>query len=211
MKQLIEEFQTQPFKIKASYASSGKLYAQIVNGAPYHAFLSADENSINKLINNNLAPQSSAFIYAQGRLVLFSRNPKVFPVNNAVFNLSDLSLTIANPKLAPYGASAHQYLADSHPHWLQGVILGENISQTFQFVMSGNADLGLVSYSQILASQQPHNQWWLIPGAQYPKIKQKAALTQAGLHNAAANAFLVFLRSDKAINIIRQNGYAVTE
>ena len=213
-----EQNQQNQFEISASFGSSGKLFAQIMNGAPYHAFLSADEDRVHRLLQRGHGIEGSDFIYARGQLALFSIKPELFPLNETALSKARV-VALANPKLAPYGFSAQHYLTHHvnrhHVNWPNAsatpykVILGENISQTFQFVVSGNADVGLVAYSQLLASQQPKERWQRIALNQYPPINQKAVLTVTGKSNPAAHAFLAFLRSQRAINIIQQSGYAV--
>ncbi len=210
LKQLLSEFNNDHQQVITSFSSSGKLYAQIINGAPYDAFLSADVSRVNKLIEEGFTGKDSDFIYAQGRLVLWTNNPKFFPVSQEQLRNKPIRVALANPKLAPYGLAAQQFLKQSGlDNLLSNAIQGENISQTYQFVASTNADFGLVAYSQILAKPHKVESWWLVPKNSHSPINQKAVLTRKGMQNSTAKAFLQFLRSQKAINIIEQNGYSV--
>lgn len=210
IKILLLKFNNEKYQIEASHGSTGKLFAQLKNGAPYDVFLSADELRADKLVQSGLAEANSGFIYAQGQLALWAANKAHHPVGPNSLNSTQLRLAIANPKLAPYGSAADSYLKQSQKHPLKKKPLqGENISQAYQFVASGNADFGLLALSQLSVSSQPNESWWLVPSNLYSPINQKAVLTKHGRKNPAAIAFLKFLRSPEAINIIKQNGYSV--
>lgn len=192
-------------KILLVFGATGRLYAQIMNGAPFDAFFSADTRRPALLEQQGVALPNSRFTYAQGKLVLFS--PKM-DANAAVLKKRQYHyLAIANPKLAPYGAAAKQVL-EKLGLWnsLQfKIVRGENIGQTYHFVISGNAELGFIALSQI---KQPRltlsGSYWQIPANLYQPIKQQAVLIS---NNPVAKAFLDFVRSNEAKAIIKGFGY----
>ncbi len=190
--------------------SSGKLYAQIRQGAPFDLFLSADREKPRSLAASGEIVADTRFTYAVGRLVLWSPG-KSLPDNP----LDDLAgdsyrrLAVANPELAPYGRAAVEVLqslgiARSASARL---VRGENIAQTWQFVATGNADAGLVALSQIRQRSPDAATWALVPDRLHGPILQDAVLLRAGADSAAARALLTFLRSETALEVIRQFGY----
>ena len=152
-KQLAERFaQRSGHKLSLSTGSTGKFYAQIVNGAPFDVLLSADEETPRRLEREKLAVPGSGFTYAIGRLVLWSPRRGLVDANGEVLRRGTFRhLAIANPRLAPYGAAAPA--GDGKARCVAGaarsLVQGENIAQTFQFVASGNAELGFVAWSQV--------------------------------------------------------------
>lgn len=187
--------------------SSGKHYSQILNGAPFDVFLSADSLRPSLLERKELSEKNSRFTYAIGRLVLWS------PKNNLEVNIETLFqknfrfLAIANPKIAPYGIAAKDALT-SLSLWKEiqeKIIRGENIAQTFQFVDSGNAKLGFVSYSQLVNPNYPvEGSFWEVPQNLYRPIEQQAVLLK---DSELGKDFLAFLQTEKSLNIITKNGY----
>jgi len=187
--------------------SSGKHYSQILNGAPFDVFLSADSLRPSLLERKELSEKNSRFTYAIGRLVLWS------PKNNLEVNIQTLFqknfrfLAIANPKIAPYGIAAKEALK-SLSLWKdiqEKIIRGENIAQTFQFVDSGNAKLGFVSYSQLVNPIYPvEGSFWEVPQNLYRPIEQQAVLLK---NSELGKDFLAFLQTEKSLNIITKNGY----
>lgn len=199
-------------KIKPAFGSSGKLYAQIRNGAPFDVFLSADRDKPLQLERDGFAIAGSRFTYATGALVLWSSKPGF--VDRQATVLKELRfnrLAIANPVFAPYGAAAVevlQHFGIAETSQLK-LVRGENIAQTYQFVHSGNADLGLVALSQIIGQKKTtRGSAWVVPVDVYGPIRQDAVLLQPGANNAAARALLRFLRGDPARAIIRSHGYS---
>lgn len=194
-----------------SSGGTGKLYAQIKNGAPFEVFLSADEATPAKLEQEGLGVVGSRFPYAFGRLVLWSPKPGyVDSHGNIVKQGKFRHLAIANPKLAPYGRAAQEVL-EKQGMWqpLQSrLVFGENIAQTHQFVSSGNAELGFVALSQIRQdSAERQGSFWLVPQALYAPIRQDAILLARGKGKTAAEQLLKYLKSDKAAAIIKRYGY----
>ena len=201
-----------------SFASSGKLYAQIINGAPYDIFLSADQIKPALLVKNNYAHPASQFTYAQGELVLWSgrenlwRSGEVLRHSDQGLNLKTLfkalevkRFSMANPQFAPYGVAAQKILEKTFANVATPAtkIQGESISQAFQFVASGNVDIGFIARSQL-----PENgSYWLLADEDYPDIKQDAVVLSASENLLAVTTFIEFLRSKEGKNIIQSHGY----
>jgi molybdate transport system substrate-binding protein len=198
-------------KVVPVFGSTGKHYAQIKNGAPFAAFLAADTERPALLEKERVAVADSRFTYAVGRLVLWSpREGYVDPGGQVLTDGDYRHLAIANPVVAPYGRAAQEVLA-ARGLWegLQRgrLVRGEDIGQTFQFVRSGNVELGFVAYSQVKRpGHPPEGSWWVVPQALYRPIEQQAVQLE---DDATARAFLAFLRGDKARAIIADYGYAL--
>ena len=195
-------------KVTPIFGSTGKHYAQIKNGAPFDAFFAADVRRPEHLEKEGVALPGSRFTYAVGKVVLWSpRTGYVDPQASVLERGEFHHLAIANPKFAPYGKAAQEVLQE-RGLWgrLSGrLVRGENIGQTFQFVNSGNAELGFVAYSQVKRPNQPiEGSFWEVPQALYTRIEQQAVLLK---DNEVARAFLSFVRSDEALKIIRDHGY----
>lgn len=209
MQQLIAQFEKQsPHTVVVSYSASGKLFAQIMNGAPFDVLLSADQVKPNELLKQNKARPENRFTYAQGKLVLWSFDASLLNDSSDIISTNAFrKLSLANPKFAPYGVAALEVLdslsmlEQTRPKW----VMGESISQTYQFVATGNADIGFISFSQ----KPEHGSHWLIPETLYKPIKQDAILLSRGEKNAAAIAFFEFLNSNEAKNIIQSHHYKV--
>jgi molybdate transport system substrate-binding protein len=190
------------------FGSTGKHYNQIVNGAPFDAFLAADVRRPELLETAGIAVPGSRFTYALGRIILWSPRPDFIDPEGKVLESGDFRhLALANPKLAPYGRAAREVL-EARGLWTRfeaRSVRGENIGQTYQFVRSGNAELGFVAYSQVLRpGAPPEGSWWKVPQELYTPIEQQAVLLT---HDAAARAFIDFLGSEAAREIIRVHGY----
>lgn len=213
MQQIAQAFeQATGHKTSIAYGSSGKLYAQIQHGAPFHLFLSADTDKPHQLAANKLAIPSSQFTYATGKLVLWA--PGAALVNTDIQSLltkGDFShLAIANDKLAPYGKAAIETLAAMGVDQAlkQKLVKGENIGQTYQYIRSGNAQLGFVAYSQLMKDKQTQqHDYWVVDAGLHAPIQQDAILLNKGEHNKAAAAFMAYLTSDKVKAIIQSFGY----
>ena len=213
MKEIAAQFQADTgHTVQASFGSTGKFYAQIRNGAPYDVFLSADDETPRRLASEGFADRATAFTYAQGKLVLWSRNPGTVDARGAVLKGSFGKLAIANPKLAPYGLAAQETLRKLGL-WEaeQGrLVLGENIGQTMQFVDTGAADLGFVAMSQTLKDGKPAGgSSWVVPQSLYAPIRQDAIVLAKPQDRAAADAFVAYLKGAKARGVIQSYGYAL--
>lgn len=197
--------------LKISPGASGKFYAQIASGAPFDVFLSADDTNPQRLEREGLAVGGSSFVYALGKLVLWSAQPGLVDAKGAVLGKANFNkLAYADPKLAPYGLAARETL-EKLGLWnsVQGkLVTGENITQTYQFAATGNAELGFVALSQVYKDGKvTEGSSWLVPSNLYSPIKQSAVQLSAAKDPAAAKAFLTFLKSKKAAEIIRSFGY----
>lgn len=196
---------------KISYGSTGKLYAQIANGAPFDVFLAADAERPEKAEKEGLAVADSLFVYARGKLVFWSADENAFGNNNPWKNNHFKRVAIANPKTAPYGLAARQVLEhlDLWTTLHKKLVRGDSIAQTFQFVATGNAEAGFVAASQVRGWKGKPGTSWEIPADHYSPISQAAVLLKKGEHNPAAKAYLEFLKSDTSRNIISGLGYGV--
>lgn len=196
---------------KLSFGSTGKFVTQIENGAPFEVFFSADETGPAKLENDGFAVSGTRRIYALGKLVLWSATPGLIDEQGQILKTGSFKhLAIADPKLAPYGASAVDFM--NKQHMLEKIepllVLGENITQTHQFISTGNAELGFVALSQVIENGKiSTGSGWIIPSDQHKPIKQALVLLNLGKDNPAALALLDFLKSDSALSIIKQYGY----
>lgn len=211
MQKLIPLFERQTgHQIRASYGSTGKLYAQIRQGAPFDVFLAADRERPDLLEQQELGAAGSRFTYARGRLVLWSRSKNAF--NDPEAYLSERSgprLAIGNPRTAPYGAAAMEVLgALGLTDTIQGrLVRGDSIAQTFQFVATGNAEAGFVALAQLRAWDGESGASWVVPASLHQPIDQQAILLARTEHPEAARAWLDFLISDEAREIIEKDGY----
>jgi molybdate transport system substrate-binding protein len=198
--------------LKISYGSTGKLYAQIEHGAPYDIFMAADTERPAKAIRKGLAVPGSEFVYARGKLVLWSAKADLFTNGEAFLRSGSFKrLAIANPRTAPYGLAAQQVMQNLGI-WegLQGkAVRGDSIAQAFQFVATENADIGLVAYSQVRGWKGDPGSAWTIPGELYQPIDQAAVLLKRAEDNPAAQAFIDFMQADEAHKIIKSFGYGI--
>jgi len=199
--------------VQISSASTGKLYAQITNGAPFDVFLAADSKRPQLLEKSRLATANSRFTYAVGSLVLWSRDPdfKDADCKAQLTELGNKRLAIANPETAPYGAAAQQTLIKINA-WEAveaRLVTGENIAQTLHFVATGNASLGFIAKTQALDERLPAATCsWQVPSELHQPIAQQAILLNRG-NNPAAKAFLEFLQSPSGQAIIKRHGYTL--
>ncbi len=198
-------------RVVVSLGSTGRLYAQIRNGAPFELFLSADDEAPARLEREGLAVAGSRWTYATGRLVLWSARPGVVDAQGQVLRRPPQGpLALADPKLAPYGRAAVQALTQLGvlEVWRPRFVQGESIAQAHQFVASGNAPLGLVALSQVMeGGRLVQGSGWVVPAHLHEPIRQDAVLLVRGQGNAAAAALLRHLRSDAARALIRSHGY----
>ncbi len=212
MQQIVELFRKESgHTVKISLGSSGKLYAQIRQGAPFDVFLSADEKIPGLLEEEGLAVPGSRFVYALGKLVLWSAQPGYIDDKGAVLSTGGYrKLACADPGLAPYGFAAKEAL-QGMGLWdsVQGrLVTGASIAQAYQFAASGNAELAFIALSQIARDGKvTEGSWWLVPVRLYSPIRQSAVLLNSARDKAAARDFLKFLKSGQAAAIIRSFGY----
>jgi molybdate transport system substrate-binding protein len=200
-------------KALLSFGSSGKFYAQIKNGAPFQMFLSADDDKPALLEKEGMTVAGSRFTYAVGTLVLWSARPGYVDDKGEVLKEGRFAkLALANPRLAPYGSAAIETMtALGVVAALQSrFVQGENIAQTWQFVSTGNAELGFVALSQLMQDGKlTSGSAWVVPAKLHTPIRQDAVILASGQGNAAAGALAKYLKGDKAKAIIRAYGYDI--
>jgi len=196
-----------------SFGATGKLYAQIKNGAPFGVLLSADTTTPEKLEKEGLGVPGTRRTYAIGKLVLWSAQPGIVDAQGDVLEKGTFRhVSLANPETAPYGAAAVQVLTKLgllealKPKFVQG----ENIAQAHQFVASGNAELGFVALSQVMKDGNiTAGSAWIVPPELYEPLRQDAILLSAGKSNPAAVALLEFLKGAAARAVILSYGYTL--
>ena len=199
-------------KAVLSFGATGKFYAQIQNGAPFHVLLSADDTTPERLEREGRAAQGTRFTYAIGQLVLWSPREGYVDAQGQVLRTGDFAhLAIANPRLAPYGLAAQQTLEKlglterTKPR----LVTGESIGQAYQFVASGNAQLGFVALSQVMEDGKiAKGSAWQVPSHLHEPIRQDAVILATGKDNHAAAALVQYLKGEKARAVIRAYGYA---
>lgn len=200
-------------KLVASFGATGQFYAQINNGAPFEVFLAADDSTPAKLEQEKQTVEGSRFTYAIGTLALWSAKPGYVDAQGEVLKKNDYKhLSIANPKTAPYGLAATQVLAKLNlTEATEGKLVeGQNITQAFQFVSTGNAELGFVALSQIYKDGKVENgSAWIVPSSLHDPIRQDAVILNKGKDNPAAKAFIDYLRGPKATAVIKSYGYEI--
>lgn len=216
-KQLIPVFQKQSgHSVRTVSGSTGKLYAQILHGAPFDIFLAADSARPRLLGESGHAVPATQFTYAQGKIVLWSADPRrISTEGKSILHRREFKhLALANPKTAPYGKAVVTAL-QRLKLWESlspMIVQGENISQTFQFVATGNAEVGFVALSQVLDPRMKiKGSQWVVPENLYDPIDQDAVLLTRGQSQPAAQALLQFLKSDTARVLIQSYGYGLKE
>ncbi|WP_289031800.1 molybdate ABC transporter substrate-binding protein [uncultured Paraglaciecola sp.] len=197
-----------------SFGSSGKFYGQILHGAPFDMFFSADVAKPIAVSEAGLGVSKSRFTYAIGRLALLSSAKKsALALEQTLITGAFNKVSIANPKFAPYGIASLEVLdhlkrlEESKSKW----VLGENIAQAYQFVDSGNVDLGFVALSQVMLKQKYAGSFWLIPDSWHLPIQQQAIILNKAKNNPAVLALINFIHSNKGKNILTSYGYLIAE
>lgn len=190
-----------------SFGATGQFYAQIVQGAPFQVLLSADQSTPKKLVDDGVGVADSLFTYAVGKIVLFSANAALVVGEQTLREPKFNKIAVADPLTAPYGAAAVETMKrlGVYDKLASKIVQGNNIAQTFQFVDSGNADLGFVALSQVIARQGGSR--WLVPDNLYSPIRQDAVQLRTGGENEAAKSFLAFIRGPEAGKVIERYGY----
>jgi molybdate transport system substrate-binding protein len=208
-REIAQVFETRTgHKAMLSFGATGQFYVQITQAAPFQAFLSADESTPKRLVNDGLAVADTLFTYAVGKLVLFSGQAGLVTGEQTLRDPKFSKIAIANPVTAPYGEAAVEAMKSLGVYEvLSGrIVQGNDIAQTFQFVDTGNAELGFVALSQAITRQGGSR--WIVPANLYQPIRQDAVLLRSGADNAAATAFLAFLKGPEANTIIEKFGYS---
>ncbi len=202
------------FEVKLIIGSTGGLYAQIVNGAPYDLFVAADSERPTRLAATGLGTADTQTTIALGQLALWSANTSLIDLAGLEILRDDSIrfLAIANPNVAPYGEAARQALnaMGVWESWAGRLAFGQNIAQTYAMVATSNAEIGLVAHSQVISDEETGG-FLLIPESQYEPIRQDTILLERGTGNAAARSLLEYLSSAEARAIIRRSGYRVTD
>jgi molybdate transport system substrate-binding protein len=208
MKEIAREFEKESgHKMVVSYGSTGKLYAQILYNAPFDLFLAADRKRPQLLIEKGLAERP--FTYATGKLVLWSSD-ETREVNADSLKKGEFErLALTNPKTAPYGAAAVTVMRrlGLYETLLPKLVQGDSVIQTYQFITTENAQMGFIALTQVVLDDSGSR--WVIPQELYEPIRQDAVLLQKGKQNSAAIAFLDYLNSASAREIIQRYGYGV--
>ena len=198
-------------KLVASFGATGQFYTQIKNGAPFQVFLSADDTTPQKLEAEGDTVKGSRFTYAVGTLALWSAKEGYVDAQGEVLKRNAFKhLSIANPKAAPYGLAATQVLAKEGltDQVRDKIVEGQNITQAYQFVSTGNAELGFVALSQIYKDGKVSSgSAWIVPSSLHDPIKQDAVILTKGKDSAAAKALVDYLKGPKAAAVIKSYGY----
>jgi molybdate transport system substrate-binding protein len=205
----------QAFKAKTgndavfSFGASGALYTQISQGAPFQVFLSADSARPQKAVDGGFGVSGSNFTYAIGKLVLWSKQPGVVIGEDTLKNAAIDKVAICDPKAAPYGQAAVETMQSLkvYDSLQPKLVQGANITQAFQFVDTGNAEIGFVALSQVIGKTEGSQ--WMVPQDLYKPIKQDAVLLSKGAGSKAAKDFIDFLKGPEAVAIIKKYGYEV--
>lgn len=206
-----------PIAVSASYGSSGTFFSQLLNGAPFDIFLSADVDYPHRLVERNLT-DGPEFRYAIGRLVAWTSRDTLLAGDR--FNLASLAdagiarVAIANPEHAPYGRAAVAALrsAGVYDAVQPKLVYGENVAQALQFAQSGAADVGLVAMSLVSSPNlEGAGRWREVPAASYPRLEQAGAILRAGRNVAAARAFRDYLLGPEGRDVLKRHGFALPE
>jgi molybdate transport system substrate-binding protein len=213
---VVAQFQNQTgVAVKLTYGSSGNFFAQIQNGAPFDLFFSADVGYPEKLEAAGLAEPGTMYEYASGKLVMWVPNASKLDLSLGLATLRDPGIgkiAIANPQHAPYGTAAVAAMrhAGIYDQVKSKLVLGENISQTAQFVQSGNADVGLLALSLAVAPAMKNSGRHVeIPAADYPPIIQAAVILKSSRNQGLANQFLKFLKEPETVALMERYGFSI--
>lgn len=192
-----------------SFGSSGQLFTQITQDAPFQLFLSADDERPKKAVADGLGVPGSVFTYAIGKLVLWSKQPGLVKGEATLKSADFNKLSICNPVAAPYGAAAVETMRSLklYDALQPKFVVGANITQAYQFVETGNAEIGFVALSQVVDDKSGSR--WMVPQNLYAPIRQDAVLLKKGASNEAATAFMGFLKGPEATAIIERYGYEI--
>ncbi len=214
MQAIAREFEAETgHHLRLSFGATGKFYAQIVHGAPFDVLLAADDETPARLVKEGLAYPGTTLTYAIGRLVLWAPRPDAVDGKGDILRRGNFThLALANPKTAPYGNAAMQTLTALGllPALQARFVQGENVAQTYQFVASGNAELGFLALAQVWKDGKlTSGSAWIVPNSLHQPIRQDAlAIKRTGAVAAAAPlALLAYLKGEKARSIIKSYGY----
>lgn len=215
--ELVQRFEAEhsDIRVTVSYGSSGTFFAQLRNGAPFDVFLSADVAYPQQLDAQGLTLPNATFTYAVGRIVLWVRNESPLDVQlhgfDALLDPAAAHVAIANPEHAPYGRAAEAALESAGllDRLRPRLVLGENVSQTMQFVQGGSADAGIVALSLAMApTVADEGRYWEVPLDSYPRMEQGGTILKTAADPEAARAFAAFMQSDAGLAILRRFGFS---
>jgi molybdate transport system substrate-binding protein len=194
-----------------SFGPTGGLYNQIAQAAPFEVFLSADQATPAKALKEGHAVEGSAFTYATGKLVLYSKADGLTLGEAALKEGTFAKIAIANPKTAPYGTAAVEVMQKLgvYDSLKDKIVEGNNIAQAYQFVDTANAEVGFVAFAQV--ALKPGGSRWVVPANMHKTIAQDAVLLKTGANNEAAKAFLAFLKGPDARKVIEKYGYGFVD
>jgi molybdate transport system substrate-binding protein len=194
-----------------SFGSTGHLYAQITQDAPFEVFLAADRARPIKAVEHGFAVRDSRFTYAIGRLVVFALDPALVTGAVTLREGRFTRIAIANPVTAPYGAAALETMKalGVHDALAPRIVQGANIAQTYQFVETGNAEIGFVALAQVAGHGEGSR--WVVPDDLHAVIAQDAVLLTRGAPNQAARAFAAFLKEPGARAVTARHGYGAPD
>jgi molybdate transport system substrate-binding protein len=214
LKEVAQKFESQTAKkVQITFGSSGNFFTGIQNGAPYDIFFSADIDYPRKLEAAGLTEPGTLYQYAVGRIVLWVPNESKLNLNRGVSVLTDPSISkiaIANPMHAPYGRAAVAALksAKLYDSVSPKFVLGENISQTAQFIQSGNADIGIIALSLAMSpTMSKAGRYYVIPSDTYPPLEQAAVILKSAKDKATTRQFLDFVKSNAGSEVLARYGF----
>jgi molybdate transport system substrate-binding protein len=198
-------------KLVLSFGATGQFYAQIGQGAPFEVLLSADRATPTKAVAEGHGMPGTQFTYAIGKLLLYSKTVGLVEGEATLRSGKFEKIAIANPAVAPYGVAGDETLKalGVFDTLAPKIVRGNTIAQTYEFVETGNAELGFVALSQVIFV--PGGSRWLVPAKLYSEIAQDAVLLKAGAGNDAARVFLAFLKGPQARAVIEKYGYGIAE
>lgn len=213
---LVAQFEKQcGTKVAVTYGSSGNFFSQLENGAPFDLFFSADVNYPKKLEAAGLTVPGSLYVYALGRIVIWTPADTKVDVTkrgwDALLASSVQKIAIANPEHAPYGAAAVAALksAGVYERVKSKIVFGENVSQAAQFVQTGNAQAGILAKSLLLSPAMQNGKYWEIPASQYPAIEQSVVVLKASANVENAAAFLEYVKGPNGQRILNEHGFGL--
>jgi molybdate transport system substrate-binding protein len=203
-------------RVTLTFGTVGQFYSQIKNGAPFDVLISADRSTPDKLVADGLALNETRYTYAIGKLVLWSLQPGLVKEGGDVLRHGTFKhLSLANPKLAVYGAAGEEVMKRMgiYDQLKSRIVLAENITQAYQFVASGNAEIGFVALSQVIDGNGKisRGSYWMVPANMYPKIEQDAIVLSRGKDKNAAHQLIGYLKKNQVKDLIRSYGYVIEE
>lgn len=219
LNEIAQQFQkNNGIRVKVSFGASGALTQQIQNGAPFDVFFSADMDYPRQLIGQGQADAASLFQYSLGKLVLWVPASSSLDVEHKGMDIlldsSVKKIAIANPQHAPYGRAALAALkhAGLYDRLADRLVLGENVSQAAQFAESGNAQAGFVALAHAMSPAIKNmGKFWIVPADYYPPLEQGVVIITRSQNKTEANAFLNYVKTKEASELLRKYGFALSQ